>query len=111
VLPQAARLLGPLEPALERVVYQDIPANLLALKHRVETRKAAQRVAELESQGKNVWLTTSDPHSCGESQAVGCAQSGTSTDPHASLLAMVCMICNGMSLMLLPTVESFLLTL
>jgi hypothetical protein len=51
VLPRAARLLGMLEPALERVVYQDIPANLLALKHRCETRRAAQRVAELESQG------------------------------------------------------------
>ncbi len=51
VLPRAARLLGMLEPALERVVYQDIPANLLALKHRVETRRAALKVAELEQQG------------------------------------------------------------
>ena len=54
VLPRAARLLGMLEPALERVVYQDIPANLLALKHRVETRRAALKVAELEQQGAPV---------------------------------------------------------
>lgn len=32
-------------------MYEDVPQNLLALKHRVETRRAAQRVAELEAQG------------------------------------------------------------
>lgn len=51
VLPRAVRLLGLLEPALERVVYEDLPANLLALKHRVEMRKAAEKVAELEAEG------------------------------------------------------------
>lgn len=51
VLPRAARLLGLLEPVLERVVYEDVPANLLALKHRVETLKAQRHVTQLELHG------------------------------------------------------------
>jgi len=54
VLPRAARLLGLLEPVLERVVYEDVPANLLALKHRVETLKAQRHVTQLDAQGASL---------------------------------------------------------
>ena len=39
------------EPVLERVVYEDIPANLSALKHRAEQVKFQHRIQELEAQG------------------------------------------------------------
>ena len=73
VLPRAARLLGMLEPALERVVYQDIPANLLALKHRVETRRAALKVAELEQQGGALPLTCYIVRFQSSAAEVGCS--------------------------------------
>lgn len=36
VIPRASRLLGIMEPVLERCVFEDMPANLWALKRRVE---------------------------------------------------------------------------
>ena len=44
-------MLGLLEPVLERVVCEDIPANLAALKQRVEDLRLQRRIAELEAQG------------------------------------------------------------
>lgn len=35
-IPQSTPMLGLLEPLLERVVYEDLPSNMLALKARVE---------------------------------------------------------------------------
>ncbi len=37
VIPRATRMLGVLEPLLERTVFEDVPANLAAIKLRVET--------------------------------------------------------------------------
>ncbi|KAK9823512.1 hypothetical protein WJX72_003333 [[Myrmecia] bisecta] len=51
-IPRSTRMLGILEPLLERVVYEDIPANLAALKQRIEDVKTAKRVAELEAEGQ-----------------------------------------------------------
>ena len=36
VMPRATRLLGIMEPVLERCVFEDMPANLAAIKRRVE---------------------------------------------------------------------------
>ena len=44
-------MLGLLEPVLERVVYEDVPANLAAVKQRVEDAVLQRRIAELEAQG------------------------------------------------------------
>lgn len=37
MIPRATRMLGVLEPLLERTVFEDVPANLSAIKQRVET--------------------------------------------------------------------------
>lgn len=50
-LPRAGRLLGMLEPYLERVVYEDVPLNLAALKTRVEELRAAATIQGLEASG------------------------------------------------------------
>ncbi len=54
-VPRDMRMLGMLEPMLERMAYEDIPVNLAALKQRVEdlqaTRQRKQRAAEFEAQG------------------------------------------------------------
>lgn len=47
-------MIGLLEPVLERVVYEDIPFNLAAVKQRVEDRKLQRRIIELEEQGKQL---------------------------------------------------------
>lgn len=46
------RLLGLLEPLLERVVYEDLPANLAALKRRVEQGRAEEQAAQLQAAGR-----------------------------------------------------------
>lgn len=50
-IPRSTPMMGLLEPILERVVYEDIPFNLAALKQRVEDMKLQRRIAELEEQG------------------------------------------------------------
>ena len=50
-IPRATPMLGLLEPVLERVVYEDVPANLAAVKQRVEDAVLQRRIAELEAQG------------------------------------------------------------
>ena len=37
VIPRSTRMLGVLEPLLERTVFEDVPANLAAIKQRVES--------------------------------------------------------------------------
>lgn len=50
-IPRSTPMMGLLEPILERVVYEDIPFNLAAVKQRVEDLKLQRRIAELEEQG------------------------------------------------------------
>jgi hypothetical protein len=50
-IPRATPMMGMLEPVLERVVYEDIPFNLAAVKQRVEECKLQRRIAELEDAG------------------------------------------------------------
>ncbi|KAL3155899.1 hypothetical protein ABBQ32_012897 [Trebouxia sp. C0010 RCD-2024] len=45
------RLLGLVEPIIERMVYEDLPLNLGAIKTRVEENQRHSKVAELEAQG------------------------------------------------------------
>lgn len=45
------RLLGLVEPIIERMVYEDLPLNLGAIKTRVEENAKRSKVAELEAQG------------------------------------------------------------
>lgn len=52
------------EPVLERVVYEDIPANLSALKHRAEQVKFQHRIQELEAQGETPLSPASFPCTC-----------------------------------------------
>jgi ribosome-associated toxin RatA of RatAB toxin-antitoxin module len=40
VIPRATRMLGVLEPLLEQTVFEDVPANLAAIKQRVESMQA-----------------------------------------------------------------------
>ena len=47
------RLLGLVEPIIERMVYEDLPLNLGAIKTRVEENQQRSRVAELEAQGNS----------------------------------------------------------
>lgn len=55
-VPRDMRMLGMLEPMLERMAYEDIPVNLAALKQRVEdlrgSRQRQQRAADYEAQGE-----------------------------------------------------------
>lgn len=39
VIPKSTRMLGIMEPVLERVVFEDMPANLVAIKRHVEARE------------------------------------------------------------------------
>lgn len=50
-IPRCTRMLGILEPLMERVVYEDVPLNLAALKARVESLKGEQLLASLQDQG------------------------------------------------------------
>ena len=50
-LPRSLRLLGLLEPYLEKVVFDDVPLNLAALKTRVEELRAAATIQKLEASG------------------------------------------------------------
>lgn len=45
------RLLGLVEPMIERMVYEDLPLNLGAIKTRVEENQQRSKVAELEAKG------------------------------------------------------------
>ena len=64
-VPRDMRMLGMLEPMLERMAYEDIPVNLAALKQRVEdlrgSRVRQQRAADFEAQGGN---TSQALHAC-----------------------------------------------
>lgn len=42
VIPRATRMLGVLEPLLERTVFEDVPANLAAIKQRVESMQVGR---------------------------------------------------------------------
>ena len=50
-IPRATPMVGMLEPVMERVVYEDIPFNLAAVKQHVEEVRLQRRIAELEDQG------------------------------------------------------------
>ena len=50
-IPRATPMMGMLELVMERVVYEDIPFNLAAVKQRVEEQKLQRRIRELEAQG------------------------------------------------------------
>ena len=50
-IPRGTPMLGLLEPLLERVVFEDVPCNLAALKQRVETLCLNRRIDRLESAG------------------------------------------------------------
>ena len=50
-IPRGTPMLGLLEPLLERVVFEDVPCNLAALKQRVETLCLSRRIDRLESAG------------------------------------------------------------
>eukprot|EP00884_Botryococcus_braunii_P019685 jgi/Botrbrau1/63/Bobra.0022s0056.1 len=50
-IPKATPMLGLLEPLLEGMVFEDVPANLVAVKQRVEQLRQA---AELEEQGEQL---------------------------------------------------------
>ncbi|KAL4425806.1 hypothetical protein ABPG75_009822 [Micractinium tetrahymenae] len=52
VIPRATRMLGVLEPLLERTVFEDVPANLAAIKLRVETLQAESNIRRLEEAGE-----------------------------------------------------------
>ena len=51
-IPQSTPMLGLLEPLLERVVYEDLPSNLAALKARVEQLHAVRQAEEADAQGE-----------------------------------------------------------
>lgn len=52
IIPRSSTVLGIIEPLLEKVVFEDCPANLAAVKHRVESLYTEQRASALEEQGK-----------------------------------------------------------
>ncbi|KAL4859881.1 hypothetical protein ACK3TF_000138 [Chlorella vulgaris] len=49
VIPRSTRMLGVLEPLLERTVFEDVPTNLAAVKQRVESMQAELTISELEN--------------------------------------------------------------
>ena len=51
-IPKSTPMLGLLEPLLERVVFEDLPHNLAALKERIEQIQTQKRIAALEGQGE-----------------------------------------------------------
>ena len=53
VMPRATRMLGALEPLLERAVFEDVPANLAAIKARCEALAGEAAVAALEAAGES----------------------------------------------------------
>ena len=50
------RLLGMVEPIIERMVYEDLPLNLGAIKSRVEEKKQRAKLQDLEEQGAQCCL-------------------------------------------------------
>lgn len=52
--PKSVRSLGMLEPLLERVVYEDVPANLLAVKRRAEELRIVRTIATLKAEGETL---------------------------------------------------------
>lgn len=66
VIPRSTRMLGVLEPLLERTVFEDVPTNLAAVKQRVESMQvglhfacASQRhdLVEAEDLGSSLQAT------------------------------------------------------
>lgn len=53
IIPRTTGMLGVVEPLLERVVFEDVPANLGAVKHRVEALLKERRLAALEEGGNS----------------------------------------------------------
>ncbi|KAK9837252.1 hypothetical protein WJX81_001866 [Elliptochloris bilobata] len=51
-IPRGTPMLGLLEPLLERVVFEDVPRNLAALKQRIEELRLSRRIDRLESAGE-----------------------------------------------------------
>jgi hypothetical protein len=52
VIPRANRMLGVLEPLLERVVFEDLPANLAGVKRRVEALRLERAAEALDARGQ-----------------------------------------------------------
>jgi len=52
IIPHNGRMLGVIEPVLERVVFEDAPANLAAIKRRVEALALERKAAALEEAGE-----------------------------------------------------------
>jgi ribosome-associated toxin RatA of RatAB toxin-antitoxin module len=52
IIPHTGRMLGVIEPVLERVVFEDAPANLAAIKRRVEALALERKAAALEEAGE-----------------------------------------------------------
>ena len=52
IIPHTGRMLGVIEPVLERVVFEDAPANLAAIKRRVEALATERKAAALEEAGE-----------------------------------------------------------
>jgi hypothetical protein len=52
IIPYTGRMLGVIEPVLERVVFEDAPANLAAIKRRVEALAVERKAAALEEAGE-----------------------------------------------------------
>ena len=52
IISRSNGMLGVVEPVLERVVFEDAPGNLAAIKQRVEAMQVERRVAALEQRGE-----------------------------------------------------------
>lgn len=52
VIPRATRMLGVLEPLLEQTVFEDVPANLAAIKQRVESMQVGRGACGLGQGGR-----------------------------------------------------------
>lgn len=57
VIPRSTRMLGVLEPLLERTVFEDVPSNLAAIKQRVESLQAERDIRRLEEAGESAAAT------------------------------------------------------
>jgi ribosome-associated toxin RatA of RatAB toxin-antitoxin module len=52
IIPRATRMLGVMEPVLERVVFEDVPSNLAAIKRRAEAARVGAEDAEAAARMK-----------------------------------------------------------
>lgn len=54
IIPRGTGMSGVVEPVLERVVFEDVPINLAAIKQRVESLLMERQVLALEEQGETI---------------------------------------------------------